>query len=144
MLPEYLKILLPVDGSECSKRAALHAFSIAKAFNAEVTVLHVIDIDEEFLTGTYSEELINKLREKGERILEEISKLGEENGIKVRRRIETGDEAKRILELSQEIGADIIVIGAHGKSPLSEFLVGSVSDKVVRHAKIPVLVVRRV
>ncbi|MBC7110578.1 MAG: hypothetical protein PWR13_262 [Archaeoglobi archaeon] len=142
MLPKYSKILLPVDGSECSKKAALHAFSIARSYGGEIFAVHVIDIEEEFLTGTYYEELLQKLKERGQKILEEIERMAEEHGIKVQKIIKTGNEAEEILEAAEEVKADLIVMGSHGKSALAKFLIGSVSERVIRHSKIPVLTVR--
>lgn len=142
MLPEYSKILLPVDGSECSKRAALHAFSIARTYGGEIFVVHVIDIKEEFIAGTYYEGLLEKLKEGGQKILDEIEKMAEEHGLKVQKIMKTGNEAKEILEAAEELKADLIVMGSHGKSALTEFLTGSVSERVFRHSKIPVLTVR--
>ncbi len=148
----YSKILLPTDGSKNSERAIAHALTIAEFEDAEIVVLNVVD--SVYLTGLPEEDLITK----SEMILEEeskkvtsrvediIKKLEEEKGseskeIKVSTKTIEGNAADVILKVSENEDIDLIVIASSGKHMLDRFLLGSVTEKTVRHTKVPILVI---
>ena len=148
----YNKILLPTDGSKNSERAIAHALTIAEFGDAEIVVLNVVD--SVYLTGLPEEDLITK----SEMILEEESKkvtsrvesiikeIEEEKGsegkdIKITTKTIEGNAADVILKISESEDIDLIVIASSGKHMLDRFLLGSVTEKTVRHTKVPILVI---
>ena len=148
----YKKILLPTDGSKNSEKAISHALNIAEYEDAEIIILNVVD--SVYLTGLPEEDLITK----SEMILEEESKkvtsrvediikeLEEEKGsnakdIKLSTRTIEGNAADVILKISESEDIDLIVIASSGKHMLDRFLLGSVTEKTVRHTRVPILVI---
>lgn len=137
--PGFTRILVPVDFSEFSKRALETAFSLL-ADNGALHVVHVVDspIYPTFYPGPVAlpvqvdPELPTKIREHLDRWL---------TGRKAELTIRDGDAFHEILELGEEIKADLVVMGTRGLRGLSHALLGSVTEKVVRRATVPVLTV---
>ncbi len=119
------------------------AIVIAKAADAELTVLEVI---EEFgpLPGYYEAAPpgADRIKWISEQRFEKVHPMLEEEKIRWNRRVEEGYAADRIVEVAEEGDYDLIVIGSRGLSPLGRFLLGSVSDRVVHHAHCSVTVVK--
>ena len=146
----YKKILLPTDGSKAAHKAAEHAIWTAGMSNAEIIVLYVLDTST--FTGLPSEELLKKVREmlesEGTRsfdVIQDMSlkckeKLNVE--IKLNFMCKEGHPARTIRETIDEEGVDLVVIGTSGKHGMDRFLLGSVTEKIVRTASCPVLVIR--
>ena len=138
----YKKILVPTDGSDFAKDAALHALFLAKVSGAEIIALSVSE--NHFINGiSVSEEIeqINQIwTDRCKKDLEEFEDMND-GGVKISSVIKEGSPAKTILEVAEEEDIDLIVIGSSGKSGFDRFILGSVSDKVVNAAKCPVLVV---
>ncbi|AUB54732.1 MULTISPECIES: universal stress protein [Methanobacterium] len=146
----YHKILLPTDGSKFAEKAAEHAIWIASKSNAEIIVLNVIETSS--LVGLPAEDLIVRikemLKEEGRRSLERISEMVTEEekehnieDIKITLKTEEGSPADAILKTVEKEDVDLVVMGTSGKHGLDRFLLGSVTEKVVRSAKCPVLAV---
>lgn len=146
----YQKILLPTDGSKFAEKAAQHAIWIASKSGAEIIVLNVIETSS--LVGLPAEDLIVRikemLKEEGRRSLERISEMVTEEekelkieDIKVNLKTEEGSPADAILKTVEKEDIDLVVMGTSGKHGLDRFLLGSVTEKVVRSAKCPVLAV---
>ena len=147
----YHKILLPTDGSKYAEKAAKHAIWIAGDSNAELIALNVVDTSS--LVGLPAEDLTIRvseiLKEEGHKSLDSISKLIEEleqkeefkTGVKLIKESKEGPPADVILKTAEDENIDLIVMGTSGKHGLDRFLLGSVTEKVVRSAKIPVLAV---
>jgi nucleotide-binding universal stress UspA family protein len=146
----YNKILLPTDGSKFAEKAAEHAIWIASNSGAEIIVLNVIETSS--LVGLPAEDLIVRikemLKEEGRRSLERISEMVTEEekelkieDIKVTLKTEEGSPAEAILKTVEKEDVDLVVMGTSGKHGLDRFLLGSVTEKVVRSAKCPVLAV---
>jgi len=146
----YNKILLPTDGSKFAEKAAEHAIWIASKSGAEIIVLNVIETSS--LVGLPTEDLIVRikemLKEEGRRSLERISEMVTEEekelkieDIKVTLKTEEGSPAEAILKTVEKEDVDLVVMGTSGKHGLDRFLLGSVTEKVVRSAKCPVLAV---
>ena len=146
----YQKILLPTDGSKFAEKAADHAIWIASKSGAEIIVLNVIETSS--LVGLPAEDLIVRikemLKEEGRRSLERISEMVTEEekelkieDIKVNLKTEEGSPADAILKTVEKEDVDLVVMGTSGKHGLDRFLLGSVTEKVVRSAKCPVLAV---
>lgn len=145
----YDKILLPTDGSKNSEKAIKHAINIAKHDNSEIVILNVVD--SAYLTGLPEEDIITKseiiLQEESQKVLnhvEEIIKNMDVEGIddiKLTPMTVEGNAADIILKVSEKENIDIIVIASSGKHMLDRFLLGSVTEKTVRHSKVPILVI---
>lgn len=137
------KVLVPIDGSDSSRKALEMAIVIATAADAELTVLEVI---EEFgpLPGYYEAAPpgADRIKWISEQRFEKIHPMLEEENVKWNRRVEEGYAADRIVEIADEGKYDLIVIGSRGLTPFGRFLMGSVSDRVVHHAHCSVTVVK--
>jgi nucleotide-binding universal stress UspA family protein len=141
-IEKYRVILNPTDGSEVAERATEQAIFLAKATGAELIVLHVVETSFAWYTGAFYQQIIDELREFGEKVLQRAAELAEEKGVKARTLSVDGHSGTAIVRVAEREGADLIVMGAVGRSMVEEALVGSVSHYVVRHAHCPVLVVK--
>lgn len=143
----FKKILYPTDFSDVSKKALHYIVQLKEAGAKEVVVLHVIDQKGIDAISRYAaggaepmiREITKEAREEGKRIEKELMK----SGFIVKVRIETGVPLKEILKVEDEEKVSAIIIGSHGKTNLEEMFLGSVSEKVIRQSKSPVLVVKR-
>lgn len=146
----YKKILVPTDGSKCAEKAAQHAIILASQNNAELIVLNVLETHS--LTGLPVEDFTRKINEifrrKGIDALERISKMYKDlsrekdiRSFKLTLKTEEGHPADMILQTAEKKNVDLVVMGASGKHAVERFILGSVAEKVVRHAKCPVLTV---
>jgi nucleotide-binding universal stress UspA family protein len=144
-------ILLPTDGSDCSSKALTYAVSFAKQYGARIVALHVIDRGWEEQTRNavieVGHELMQKLHDgyarEARRILETVTSAGATSGVPVETKMTTGNPHEEIVSAARDLSADLIVMGTHGLTGVSHFLLGSVAEKVVRRAPCPVLTVRR-
>jgi nucleotide-binding universal stress UspA family protein len=139
----YQKILVATDGSESVKKAVQMGVEIAKLSGANVYAAYVI------APGAYSardfgweKSLRDFLHAQGEKAITFVGDLGKSQGVKVEPVLLEGNPADSILEFAEKEGIELIVMGTLGRTGLDKFLLGSVAEKVVRHSKIPVMVVR--
>jgi universal stress protein A len=143
----FRRILCPIDFSECSRVAMRRAVELASESRAAVTLLHVWQFPLYAFTGempTIPADLIEELRLDAGRTLE---KWGEEARALGADRLSTslleGVAWDQIIAvLRNDPAYDLAVLGTHGRTGLKHVLLGSVAEKVVRHAPCPVLVVR--
>ena len=138
------KILVPVDFSECSKKALAYAVPFAKQFGATIDVLYVIPpyyaLDPYGVTEY--ERVERQLRASGEQklaalVLEEIPQT-----VPVEILVRTGRAAQEIVDAAKELETDLIIIATHGRNGLKHMVIGSTAENVVRQAPCPVLTVR--
>ena len=146
----FRKILYPTDFSDISKNVIEYIRQLKGSGVEEILVLHVID--ERGLHYSYlyvldeyigEEDLKQRLKDDATKELDEIKNKLKDCGFKITPKIEFGVPLKEILKAEQKEDISIIIIGSHGKSNVEEMLLGSVSEKVVRKCKKPVLVVKR-
>ena len=142
-LPKYSSVLVPTDGSECSLHAAEHAVYLAKECGAKLYALNVVNADLAFHAGIHYAESKAEMEKTGEEAVRRIKSLCDENGVACEEMIVEGQPKEAIVEVADKIRADCIVIGSIGMSALERVLIGSVSDSVLRHARCPVLMVRK-
>ena len=146
----FKKILYPTDFSDVSKKALDYIKQLKGAGTKEVVVLHVID-EREIEHIAHLAELnvsISELEKRREEYAKEEMKAIEtelkNSGFKVKTRIDKGIPFRDILKAEgEEKDVSVVMLGSHGKSCITEMLLGSVSEKVVRKSSKPVLVVRR-
>jgi len=137
----FARILVAVDGSIFAKKAFESSIFLSKKCNSKLDIVHVIPCEFGGDSATTSE-LIDELKTKGEVILEECKSEAVKNHISVELRVESGDPAQVIIEITNNRNYDLIILGTRGKSVFQEFLLGSVALKVMHHARCPVMVVR--
>lgn len=144
----YKKILVPVDGSRLSHKAFKHSLRLAKLMEAEVTVMHVIDSNLRLSAPFESTEVTTAMRlvkeetEKMARsILDEYTERAKDEGVSVSFILARGNVANEIIEASGDF--DLVVMGTVGQGTLTSLLLGSVAEKVARHAECPVMLVRK-
>ena len=136
----YRKILLATDGSENAKSAACSGLEIARSTGAEVYAVYVAGISccSPIMPESYDWEI----GKEGSEAVAEIEKMGKETGVTVNSVLLQGNPAQEILDFAEKNDIDMIVLGTQGKAGIDRFLLGGVTEKVVRHAKAEVLVVR--
>ena len=139
----YKKILVPLDGSIIADLAVEHAVDLAKSLAAEVTFLHVIsarsNINE---SGETYQWFYQGLQKNGQEIIEKAKEAYGNYGVVISSKLIWGNPVEGICIEANEGRYDLIVMGSRGLSEIKGFLIGGVTNKVVRHASCPVLVVR--
>ncbi len=135
------RILIPTDGSESVKSAVTRGIALARTLNATVTALHVVDASR-FATvpGLEWDALEAALKEEAERALAFVEDIGREAGVEVVAKRADGHPSDVIVNEGRD--HDLIVMGTLGRTGLAHLLLGSVAERVIRHAPCPVLVVR--
>jgi nucleotide-binding universal stress UspA family protein len=139
----YDEILLPSDGSPAADAALDHALDIAATSDARLHVLYVVD--QSAIDGLVSEsELVAvALENEGTETVEAIEKAAADRDLDVVTNVVTGRPARTILDYVADNGIDLVVMGTHGRRGLDRYLLGSVTERVVRGSDVSVLVVRQ-
>jgi nucleotide-binding universal stress UspA family protein len=144
----YRKILVAVDGSAAAAKGLREAIRLAKSENARLFILHVVD---EFVAFTPldgvapSVDLVPMLKEGGEKVLAKAKALALKSDVRAQtllREMLTGPAAGPIVREAKKLGADLIVLGTHGRRGVRRIVLGSDAEQVVRLASVPVLLVR--
>jgi nucleotide-binding universal stress UspA family protein len=135
------KILIAVDNSSAAEKVATKGLALAQQLNAEITLVSVVDTDFLISDGgvppnEVAESIKTDLKKSQQVLIDKI--LGKH---KVGTFVEEGKPYEVILKVADERSADLIIIGTHGRTGLSHLLMGSVAENVVRHSKIPVLII---
>jgi nucleotide-binding universal stress UspA family protein len=140
----YRDILLPMDGSDEGRAALEHGFALAEAYEATVHALYVVDeANNTAIVGTNAGSPRPTLEADGDRILAEVSSYGRESGVEIRTAIRRGAPYREILAYADENDIDLLIMSSHGRSGLSRFVFGSVTERVTRSTNRPVFVVGR-
>jgi len=138
------QILVPVDFSECSKKALRYAVALAREHEAAVTLMHAVPTD--YALGEYGginyATLEKELTASADRQLAALLVDEVRGAVASDTLVRTGSPAATIAAVAKQLPADIVVIATHGRTGLRHFLLGSVAEHVVRSAPCPVLVVR--
>jgi nucleotide-binding universal stress UspA family protein len=145
----YQRILLPVDGSPTSNAGLAEAIKLAKLTGARVRVVHVMD-ETAFLMGgdsfsAISGDVFTLLKEAGLAVLEAARVTIDAAGIPVDAALFDNLGSRlcdRVTEQVEEWGADVVVLGTHGRRGVGRMLMGSDAEQIVRTATVPVLLVR--
>lgn len=139
------RILFPVEDLNIPEKALALVIEFGQNFGAEVFILHVQPFNEPMsypyahLAEPWDEEAFNQV---SDRIIANAVNKFATSGLTVKSNIISGSAASEILECAGDQGCDMIIMSTHGMNTIKRFLLGSVTNKVVHHAKIPVLVVR--
>ncbi len=145
----YQRILVPYDGSLTSSRGLDEAIRLATLTGASVRLLHMIDVLL-FATGfetpaAYVGAVVPFMRQAGETILEEGKVRVENAGVKADTFLVDSNATRLCVAVNDQVktwGADLIVIGTHGRRGVGRLLLGSDAEQIVRTALVPVLLVR--
>ena len=145
----YRRILVPIDGSRASNRGLREAIRLAKAQKAKLQLVHVVDEHTALVSGAevgpYMVDLMLELRQRGSQVLRKAEALVRRSGLKctaVLLEAQTGPAADVIVRHARKSGADLIVIGTHGRRGLRRLIMGSDAEQIVRTAPVPVMLVR--
>lgn len=143
----YKHILVPLDGSELAELALSHAFDLARLNQAELTLLHILAPIEGVIEGNtpYTIFVDEQQEVLGGRALRYLKSICEQltcDAITVHAAVEVGLAAETIIDYASEHRVDLIVMSSHGHSGLRRWVFGSVADRVLRGADVPVLLVR--
>jgi len=126
----YRHILIPTDGSELAEVGVAHGLALAKSVGARVSVVYVVE-PLLAVTGDFAS------------VLDRAEKAASEAGVPCETiQVENMQPHQAIVAAAEEKGCDLIVMSWHGRSGLSTLLIGSVTNKVLTYAKIPVVVCR--
>ena len=134
----YERILIPTDGSTGTTHVAMQAIDLAKQYYGELYVLSVVETGG-LLPG--SDETAEDLQRESERAVRQVEAMASTHGVSVETAIREGDPSDEILAYADEIDADAIVAGTHGRTGVQRQLIGSVAERLVRHSPIPVMTV---
>ncbi|WP_410508947.1 universal stress protein [Methanosarcina hadiensis] len=133
----YNKILIATDGSDVAKKAVSYGIRFARLFGAQIYVVYVIA--NRFGSGRAVTEY---LTQEGEEALKSAREAGEKADAELETELLEGIPGDEIVSFAEKNNIDLIVMGSLGKTGLSKFLLGSVAENVIRHARTQVLVVR--
>lgn len=141
-----MKILVPVDGSKSSNRSVEVAKEIGKKFEAELLIMTVVSetsIFEQYPTNfPYTLEVNKANTERAEYVLKEVEESLKDYPYKVELFHTIGSPAEEIVNVAEDRGCSLIIVGNRGLGAFSRTLLGSVSNKVINASKISVLVVK--
>jgi nucleotide-binding universal stress UspA family protein len=139
---EFGRIIVPVDGSDASKKAAGKAFSLADQTGLNVILMHVVEIPQSAIP-TWNQpkpEWTETVKKEGYDLLNDIKESGEKKGVNIDTKLVEGIPDDEIInEANPE---DLIVMGGKGHSAMDRVLIGSVSEKVLHHSDSTVMIVR--
>jgi nucleotide-binding universal stress UspA family protein len=145
----FQEIVVATDGSDHALQAARMAGEIAQKFQAKLTLLSVFDMAGRmtiYESGPenmlYVDALLRRGQEMHENVQRRTGEVLQEMGVPYQSRREAGHAVDTIVQVAEELKADLIVLGSRGLGGFKRFLMGSVSDGVLHHAHCPVLVVR--
>lgn len=140
----FKKIMIATDGSVCSRMAANNGIELARLSRGKIYAVYVVSM-EYFSSRTvdFDWEIIHEALEKeGSEAVNYVKGAGELEGVIVEPVLLEGNPADELIRYAEEEKMDIIVMGTLGRTGIDRLLLGSVAGNVVRHSKLPVMVVR--
>lgn len=137
----YNQILVPTDGSKGNSSAIEHAVDLATTYDASLHTIYVVDTNVGIDVSVPG--ALDALEEAGENAIDEVIQRAEAAGVEtIEGMVGQGVPHKVILEYVDSKDIDLVVMGTHGRTGLDRYLLGSVTEKVVRLSEAPVLTVR--
>lgn len=136
----YDDLLLPTDGSDGVEVARERAFDVAERYDATVHALYVADSDR-YSTVTFETGVVDVLERVGIEAVAEVAAHGKDRGLAVVEAVVQGAPHKGIIAYAEEHGIDLIVMATHGRTGVDRYLLGSVTERVLRTSPVPVLAV---
>jgi nucleotide-binding universal stress UspA family protein len=137
----YDRILAPTDGSDGTRAAVEHAIDLATTYDAALHTIYVVDTNvglDSSIPGT-----LDALEEAGENAIDAVIRRAEAAGVDtIEGVVARGTPHRAVLDYVDEHDVDLVVMGTHGRTGLDRYLLGSVTERVVRLSDAPVLTVR--
>jgi nucleotide-binding universal stress UspA family protein len=146
----FKKIMIATDGSDCSMLAADKGIELARLSGGTVYAVCVVSTASLSIYGDYFssmgvnpywELIYEELKNQGQRAVDSVKSLGETKGVNVESFLLEGHPVDELIRYAEENGMDMIVMGSLGRTGIARLLLGSVAGNVVRHSKVPVMVV---
>ncbi|MCK5781446.1 MAG: universal stress protein [Flavobacteriales bacterium] len=140
----YSKILIAVEELPLAEKVFKRGVSLAKGFNAEIGIVHVVNIPTSVGSidaGILPEEAMNFSRKAGENLLKNLID-GLDSDVSVKKFLPIGSPVDEVASVAEEFGADLLIVGTHARSGFSKFFLGSVEEQIVSQVKCEVLVVK--
>lgn len=138
----YSAVLVPTDGSDGTRDAVKHAISHAERYDAALHVLYVVDARVGIGRESTPETILADLDEAGQEAIDDVIAQAEAAAVgTIEGSVARGDPHRAILDYTDREDIDLVVMGTHGRTGLDHYLLGSVTEKVVRLAEVPVLTV---
>ncbi|MDR9452743.1 MAG: universal stress protein [Wenzhouxiangella sp.] len=146
MMAEQIKeIVVPVDGSDNSTRAALFAIDIAKSFGVGMRLFYVFpaaSVEIIGMAGMSRADIDQAAQAAAQKAFDQTREaLGDAGGVGIEQETSMGDPAEEVIRYTEDTPGAMVVIGRRGLSRMKSLMMGSVSDKVIRHAQTPVMVI---
>lgn len=135
------KILLTTDGSDYSAVAVERAIDLAASHAAELMAVSIVDINDEF--STQAPGLVKEMITAAQAVLAEVTAKANEHHLSLITKVSEGEPHEIIRDLASSWGADLILMGSHGRKGLTRLLMGSVTERVIGLASCPVLISHR-
>ncbi len=139
----YDDILVPTDGSPASDAAIERAIDLAKRYDARLHALYVVDGAAYSTLEAGSEIVIEALQSEGEDATKRVEEAAADAGVECVATVTTGTAYRSITDYVGDNEIDMVVMGTHGRTGLDRYLLGSVTERVVRTSDVPVLTVRQ-
>ena len=142
----FKKILFPTDFSDVSQKAVKYIKQLKGAGAQEVIILNVIDEKELLVLSRVPDQYLQVTAQMEKEVAKEMAAVEADmtaDGFHVKLKVKTGRPFTEIMTTAAEEKASLIIMGSHGRSNIQEMLMGSVSENVIRHAKVPLLVISR-
>jgi len=140
---EIKNVLIPTDFSELSKKGIAIALPLVKQLDASVVFLHVMErIDHPQDMTALFDNGYEKLVDRGLILLNNLIVMAKKQGVEAQSELKDGIPYIEIVKYSEQMKADLIIMGTHGRGWLSHLLIGSQADRVIRMASCPVTTIR--
>ncbi|CDK38707.1 universal stress protein [Halorubrum sp. AJ67] len=139
----YSEILVPTDGSPASDAAIEHAIDLADRYDARLHALYVVDGGAYSSLEAGAEVVVDALESEGEEATRQVADAAADAGVDCVTTVTSGTAYQSIHDYVDEHGIDVVVMGTHGRKGLDRYLLGSVTERVVRTSDVPVLTVRQ-
>jgi nucleotide-binding universal stress UspA family protein len=143
---QFRHILAPTDFSEYSKQAVSSALELAKKFGAKLSILHVVELPpypvEGYVPPSLTTTFMEDLEREASQELAQLAPEAESTGVEVARLVTVGSPYRKILDMAEADGVDLIVMATAGRTGFSRLVMGSIAERVVRTASCPVLTIR--
>lgn len=139
------QILIATDGSETANEAADFGVEMVGCTGAKIYALYVIDTSpyrSVSLDKIWSDEVLAEHEKEGREATSYVERIGKAAGVEVESKVLKGHPVEKIISFAEDNDIDMIIVGSLGKGRYERAVLGSVSDKIIRHSKVPVLVVR--
>ena len=147
----YKHIMLPVEDDELSVKAVDECFRFARSIGAKVTVLHVVPHANMHVPASFTSDIVNVLKKQrededvknGQKMLTEIEASATSAGVECDNVVVVGDNPyEEIIDNAEKNDCDLIMMASHARRGLDAILSGSETVRVIKHTRIPILVVR--